>query len=75
MISQIEPKSIKDEIIDESWVEAKKEELQQFERNQVWTLVLEPQNQSVIGTRWVFRNKLDEVRKVTRNKAKSPLKF
>jgi len=28
MISQIEPKSIKDEIIDESWVEAKKEELQ-----------------------------------------------
>jgi len=54
MISQIEPKSIKDAIIDESWVEAMKEELQQFERNQVWTLVPEPQHQSIIGTRWVF---------------------
>jgi len=35
MISQIEPKSIKDAINDESWVEAMKEELLQFEKNQV----------------------------------------
>jgi len=33
-------------------------------------LVPEPQNQSVIGTRWVFINKLDEEGKVTRNKAR-----
>ncbi|XP_039689400.1 uncharacterized protein [Medicago truncatula] len=32
MISQIEPKSIKEAIIDESWVEAMKEELYQFEK-------------------------------------------
>ena len=70
MISQIEPKSIKEAIIDESWVEAMNEELHQFQKNQVWTLVPNPQTQSIIGTRWVFRNKLDEEGKVTRNKAR-----
>ena len=28
--------------------------------NEVWELVPIPSNQSVIGTRWVFRNKMDE---------------
>ncbi|GAU44135.1 hypothetical protein TSUD_99230 [Trifolium subterraneum] len=56
-------------IIDESWVEAMKEELQQFEKNEVWNLVPSPKDHSIIGTRWVFRNKLDENGKVVRNKA------
>ena len=43
MISQMEPKSINEAIIDESWIEAMKEELSQFERNKVWNLV--PNNQ------------------------------
>ena len=34
------------------------EELNQFERNEVWELVPRPSNQSVIGTRWVFRNNI-----------------
>ena len=46
------------------------EELNQFERNKVWTLVSRPKNQIVIGTKWVFRNKLDEHGTVTRNKAR-----
>ena len=29
-----------------------------------------PQNQSVIGTRWVFRNKIDENGIIVRNKAR-----
>lgn len=36
----------------------------------MWDLVPPPQHQSVIGTRWVFRNKLDENGKVIRNKAR-----
>ncbi|CAJ2637126.1 unnamed protein product [Trifolium pratense] len=60
MISQIEPKSIGEAIIDNSWVEAMREELLQFEKNQVWLLVPSPTDHSIIGTRWVFRNKLDE---------------
>ena len=33
-------------------------------------LVPRPQNQSVIGTRWVFRNKMDENDIIIRNKAR-----
>ncbi|WJX30204.1 hypothetical protein P8452_18769 [Trifolium repens] len=50
MISQIEPKSIDESIIDESWIETMKEELMQFEKNEVWNLVLTPQDHSTIGT-------------------------
>ena len=70
MISQIEPKTIDEAIVDESWIEAMKEELMQFEINEVWNLVPTPPNHSIIGTRWVFRNKLDENGKVIRNKAR-----
>ncbi|GAU49150.1 hypothetical protein TSUD_87330 [Trifolium subterraneum] len=70
LISQIEPRSINEAIIDESWIEAMKEELHQFEKNEVWNLVPSPEDNSIIGTRWVFRNKLDENGKVVRNKAR-----
>ena len=46
------------------------EELNQFDRSEVWELVTIPQNQSVIGTRWVFRNKMDENGIIIRNKAR-----
>ena len=44
------------------------EELNQFERNKVWKLVPKPKGKSFIGTKWVFKNKLDENGEVTRNK-------
>ena len=46
------------------------EELEQFERNKVWTLVPKSANKSIIGTRWVFRNKMDENGIIIRNKAR-----
>ena len=46
------------------------EELNQFERNDVWKLVPRPTHQSIIGTKWVYRNKLDKHRTVVRNKAR-----
>jgi hypothetical protein len=45
------------------------EELENFERNQVWTLVEPPRNMNVIGTKWVFKNKQVEDGEVVRNKA------
>ena len=45
------------------------EELNNFERNQVWELV-ERLKTNVIGTKWVFQNKQDEHGVVTRNKAR-----
>ena len=50
--------------------EIRLEELNQFERSEVWELVPRPQNQSVIGTRWVFRNKMNENDIIIRNKAR-----
>ncbi len=51
------------------WVLAMQEELNNFKRNEVWTLVPRPK-QNVVGTKWVFRNKQDEHGVVTRNKAR-----
>ncbi|KAI4380054.1 hypothetical protein MLD38_006283 [Melastoma candidum] len=45
------------------------EELNQFERNKVWMLVQRPKDRSIVGTKWVFCNKLDESGVVVRNRA------
>ena len=46
------------------------EELNQFERNKVWTLVPRPKNHPIIGAKCVFRNKMDEQGVITRNKVR-----
>nr|GEY09983.1 copia protein [Tanacetum cinerariifolium] len=46
------------------------EELNQFVANDVWELVPQPKNMTIIGTKWVFRNKSDENGIVSRNKAR-----
>ena len=46
------------------------EELNEFKRNEVWSLVDRPQHQGVIGVKWVFKNKRDESGEVVRNKAR-----
>ncbi len=46
------------------------EEITQIEKNDTWELVPRPKDKNVIGTKWVFRNKLNEEGKVTRNKAR-----
>ena len=70
LLSQVEPKSIEEALIDEGWILAMEEELNQFQRNEVWKLVEKPEGASIIGTKWVFRNKLDEQGNVVRNKAR-----
>ena len=45
-------------------------ELNEFERNKVWDLVERPPDRTIIGTRWVFRNKLNEDGDIIRNKAR-----
>ena len=36
------------------------DELNQFKRNNVWTLVDRPIDHPIIETKWVYRNKLNE---------------
>ncbi|GJS73192.1 retrovirus-related pol polyprotein from transposon TNT 1-94 [Tanacetum coccineum] len=69
-ISTIEPKNVNEALGDESWIVAMQEELNQFVANNVWELVPQPRNMTIIGTKWVFRNKLDENGIVSRNKAR-----
>jgi hypothetical protein len=42
----------------------------EFARNDVWTLVPRPVDHDIIGTKWIFKNKLDEHGIVVRNKAR-----
>ncbi|GJS21923.1 retrovirus-related pol polyprotein from transposon TNT 1-94 [Tanacetum coccineum] len=69
-ISTIEPKNVNEALGDESWIVTIQEELNQFIANDVWELVPQPKNMKIIGTKWVFRNKLDENGIVSRNKAR-----
>nr|GEV86438.1 hypothetical protein [Tanacetum cinerariifolium] len=58
-VSTIEPKNIKEAMIDHSWIESMQHELNQFERHQVWELVLRPEGKNIIALKWLWKNKCD----------------
>ena len=68
-LSQVEPIKVEEALQDESWVEAMYDELLQFQRNVIWTLVPRPEGEHIIGTKWIFRNKTNEEGNVICNKA------
>jgi hypothetical protein len=68
-VSSIEPFRVEEALQDPDWVLAMQEELNNFKRNEVWSLVPRPK-QNVVGTKWVLRNKQDDHGVVTRNKAR-----
>ena len=67
-LSQIEPKNVDEALLDHDWIVAVQEELNQFERNKVWELVPAPRDRSIVGTKWVLKNKMDENGVIIRNK-------
>ncbi|MCI15861.1 putative reverse transcriptase (RNA-dependent DNA polymerase), partial [Trifolium medium] len=60
LISMVEPAKVEEALKDDAWIVAMQEELNQFQRNDVWSLVPRPSHKNIIGTKWVFRNKLNE---------------
>ena len=66
---QVEPTKVEEAFQDESWVEAMHDELLQFQRNDVWTLVPRLESEHIIGTKWIFDNKTDEEGNIICNKA------
>jgi hypothetical protein len=70
-ISCVEPQKVFEALEDPDWVEAMHEELNNFKRKKVWSLVEKPKDcHNVFGTKWVFKNKQDVNRIVARNKAR-----
>ncbi|GJT21360.1 hypothetical protein Tco_0891297 [Tanacetum coccineum] len=69
-ISTTKPKHVNEALKDESCTIAMQEELNQFIANDIWELVPHPKSMKIIGTKWVYRNKLDENGVVSRNKAR-----
>jgi hypothetical protein len=56
-VALFEPQDVRHALSYSSWVNAMHEELENFERNQVWTLVEPPRDVNVIGIKWVFKKK------------------
>ena len=54
----------------ECWVKEMHEELDKIEKNHTWELVPRPHDKNVIGTKWVFKNKINENGEVIQNKAR-----
>jgi hypothetical protein len=69
-VALVEPRDVGHALSDSIWVNAMHEELENFERNKVWSLVEPPRDANVIGTKWVFKNKQGEDGEVARNKAR-----
>ncbi|GJW10194.1 retrovirus-related pol polyprotein from transposon TNT 1-94 [Tanacetum coccineum] len=65
-----EPKKVSKALKHLGWVDSMQDELSQFAKNKVWTLVPAPYGKTIIGSKWVFRNKRDETRIVIKNKAR-----
>ncbi|GJY40183.1 integrase, catalytic region, zinc finger, CCHC-type containing protein [Tanacetum coccineum] len=66
-ITTIEPKNIKEAMADHIWIESMQDELNQFERLQVWELVPRPEGKNVIALKWLWKNKCDAENSVVLN--------
>jgi hypothetical protein len=70
IVALFEPRDVGHTLSNLSWVNAMHEELENFERNQVSTLVDPLRDMNVTGTKWVFKNKQGEYGEIVRNKAR-----
>ena len=70
LLVEFEPRNVKDVLDNESWIEEMNEEIEQIKKDKTWTLIPRTKDKIIIGTKWVFRNKLNEDGKVSRNKAR-----
>jgi len=71
----VKPSTIEKAVVNEHWVMAMHDELNQFKRNEVWELVPRPSKTNIIGTKWVFKNKLGEHGLITGKKVRLVSKF
>ncbi|GKF46161.1 retrovirus-related pol polyprotein from transposon TNT 1-94, partial [Tanacetum coccineum] len=68
--TSVEPKTYKDALTQACWIEAMQEELNEFERLEVWELIPQPDKVMVITLKWIYKVKLDELGGILKNKAR-----
>ncbi|GJY42471.1 retrovirus-related pol polyprotein from transposon TNT 1-94 [Tanacetum coccineum] len=69
-LTAVEPKTYKDALTQACWIKAMQEELNEFERLDVWELVPRPDKVMVITLKWIYKVKLDELGGILKNKAR-----
>ncbi|GJR08223.1 retrovirus-related pol polyprotein from transposon TNT 1-94 [Tanacetum coccineum] len=69
-LSSDEHKSYKEALMESYWIEAMQEELNEFERLEVWELVPHPDHVMIITLKWIYKVKLDEIEGVLKYKAR-----
>nr|GEY47045.1 hypothetical protein [Tanacetum cinerariifolium] len=60
LLSFIEPANVAEALKDADWVSAMQDKLDQFARLKVWRLVPRPEGETIIKTKWIFKNKKDQ---------------
>nr|GEX73744.1 retrovirus-related Pol polyprotein from transposon TNT 1-94 [Tanacetum cinerariifolium] len=68
-LTSVEPKTYKEALTQSCWIEAMQEELNEFERLEVWELVPRPDKVMVITLKWIYKVKLNELGGILKNKA------
>ncbi|GKE62133.1 retrovirus-related pol polyprotein from transposon TNT 1-94, partial [Tanacetum coccineum] len=69
-LTDVEPKTYKDTLTQSCWIEAMQEELNEFERLEVWELVTRPDKVMIITLKWIYKVKLDDLGGILKNKAR-----
>ena len=70
LLCEFEPRIVKDALENEDWIKSMNEEIDQIEKKKKGNLLPRPKDKNVIGTKWVFNNKLNKKGEVTQNKVR-----
>ncbi|GKF06868.1 retrovirus-related pol polyprotein from transposon TNT 1-94 [Tanacetum coccineum] len=70
VLLKVKPKNFKSAITKDCWFQAMQDEIQKFDRLQVWELVPQPDCVMIIALKWIYKVKLDEYGDVLKNKAR-----
>ncbi|GJV60231.1 retrovirus-related pol polyprotein from transposon TNT 1-94, partial [Tanacetum coccineum] len=66
----VKPKNFKYAITEDCWFQAMQDEIQEFDRLQVWELIPQPDCVMIIALKWIYKVKLDKYDDVLKNKAR-----
>ena len=70
---KVEPRSVKEAMSTsekDNWLEAIEKEMDSLEKNDVWELIELPEGRQPVGSKWVFKTKMDANGKIECYKAR-----